>query len=101
MTDIVVTDATPVQLTQAAGSTRLRVIDVSSQAAPFWQPNSFVPANGVMRPTDPNQTGFVYKATASGTTGEVEPAWPVSGSVTDGSISWTPETPPAAGADTV
>jgi len=102
MTDITVTDSTTiVQLSQVVGSTRLRLIDVSGQAAPFWQPNSFVPANGVMRPNDPGQTGYVYKANAAGQTGEVEPAWPTTGTVVDGSITWTPEAPPAAGADAV
>lgn len=104
MTDIVVTDSTPVQLTQPAGSVRQRIVDVSAQAAPFWQPNSYVAANGLTRPTDLNQTGFVFKnAATAGQTGELEPAWPKTsgGTVVDGSLTWTAQTPPAAGSDTV
>lgn len=104
MTDIVVTDTTPVQLTQRAGSVRQRVIDVSLQAVPFWQPNVFVAANGVMRPTDLNTTGFTFKNGATpGQTGPIEPAWPKvsGGTTTDGSITWTAQAPPATGEDTV
>ena len=102
MTDIVVNDAvTVVQLQQVAGSTRLRAVDVSAQSAPFWQPSTFVPSGSFMRPTDANETGFLYKASAAGVTGTKEPTWPSTGSVTDGSLTWTPQTPPAAGADSV
>ena len=102
MTDIVVTDSvTVVQLQQVAGSARLRVLDVSAQSVPFWQPSSYVGSSGFMRPTDANENGFVYKTNAAGVTGAKEPTWPVTGTVTDGSLTWTTQTPPAAGSDTV
>ena len=104
MTDIVVTDNEPVQLQQRAGQNRQRVLDVSLQAIPFWQPLSFIAANGVMRPTDANANGFAFKnGSTAGQTSAVEPAWPklVGGTVVDGSVTWTAAAPPISGEDTV
>lgn len=104
MTDIVVVDTTPVNLTQRSGTTRQRIVDVSLQAAPFWQPNLYVAANAVIRPTDPNTTGFAFKnGVTAGQTGPIEPAWPKTsgGTVVDGSVTWTAGAPPVTGEDTV
>ena len=99
----------PVAVSQPAGSSRLREIDLSMMAAPAWQPNIYVLANQIIRPTNPNEsangldnsTGYVYKAAAAGQTGPLEPAWVTTGSVADGSVSWTPQAPLATGEDSV
>lgn len=46
--------------------------------------------NDVVRPTEPNRTGYEYKATQAGQVGVVEPDWPIviGESVTDGSVIW-------------
>ena len=90
-----------VQLQQRAGSNLQREIDVSLLAVENWQKGIFIPANSLIRPTIANQTGFVYQNVAAGQTGSREPAWPASGTVTDGSVTWTPIAPPASSEDTV
>lgn len=46
-------------------------------------------------PVAGNEDGFIYKCTASGTSGETEPEWPgvLSETVTDGTVEWTCENP--------
>lgn len=40
-------------------------------------------------PTDLGTAPRLYKVTAAGTTGGSEPTWPTSGTVSDGSVTWT------------
>ena len=88
---------------QLAGSKRPYEIDVSSLSVEVWQPAVYVAASSLMRPTDVNETGFVYQAAAAGFTALTEPSWPkvAAGTVTDGSVTWTAETPVAAGQDSI
>lgn len=101
---------TPIQFSWAAGSTRPVVLDLSLQGAPPWQPGISVAANAVFRPTNSlesadgadHSTGYLYQNGATaGQTGQAEPAWPSTGTVADGSLTWTPVTPPASGEDEV
>lgn len=98
---VVVSPFEPVFGTQRAGASRPYEIDVSSLAVSAWQANVSMPANALVRPTTPNQNGFVYQSTAAGQTGNVEPAWATAGTVKDGSLVWTPLTPPASGEDSI
>jgi hypothetical protein len=84
----------PFTAQQTAGSARPYQIDLSSLTVNAWQANAWMAANALIRPTQPNQTGYIYQTTAAGQTGEVEPAWPKTGSVSDGSLTWAPLTPP-------
>lgn len=54
-----------------------------------WSPGIIAALNQVIAPTSPN--GFVYQATAGGTTGTSEPTWPLTAGLTvvDGTVTWT------------
>lgn len=104
MTDISVNASTPVNVSQLAGQNLPYVIDVGNAAVVGWNAGASIAANSLMRPTNPNQTGFLYKAGGTaGQTGGLEPAWPkvAGGTVVDGSVTWTAIAPPAAGEDSV
>jgi len=103
MSSFVVAAFTAQNASQLAGSNRPYEIDVSSLSVEVWQAASFVASAGLMRPTSANETGFVYQAASAGQTGTTEPAWPTiaAGTVTDGSITWTAEAPPASGQDEI
>jgi hypothetical protein len=108
-------DTTTVQASQRAGGSRLRELDLSMVAVPAWQPDVAIAASGLIRPTNANEnedgtngagvdhsTGYWYKnGLTAGQTGALEPAWPTTGTVQDGSCTWTPTAPPATGGDTV
>lgn len=84
-------------------------VDVSQPAVEVWQANSFVAASAFRRPSASSEsadgadhsTGYVYQTTAEGQTGAIEPAWPTTGTVKDGSITWSPVVPLAAGEDSI
>lgn len=105
MSTIEITPSTPVVIAeQIAGSELPYKFDLSSVAARAWQPNAYVKANVVLRPTTGNETGFVYpNGNAAGQTGPIEPAWPktAGASVQDGSLTLTAAIPPAPGQDTI
>lgn len=92
-----------VQRQQLAGSNQIYEIDVSARAVNAWVAHAEFAAGALIRPTDSNQNGFVFRSSGAGQTGALEPAWPttVGGTVTDGSITWTAQAPPASGEDTV
>lgn len=56
-----------------------------------WVASTAYSTNTLRRPTAPNRSGYLYKATTGGTTGSTEPTWPLvmGGTVTDGSVVWT------------
>ncbi len=59
---------------------------------PRWQPNHSYTANiSIVIPTSPNRTGYLYKATSTGTSGSTEPSWStISPGTTpnDGTVTW-------------
>ncbi len=89
--------------TMLAGERLPFLVDVSQRAVSEWQPNALFVANSLVRPTDPNETGFVYSNPAEGQSGPLEPNWPtpVGAQVIDGSLNWTAVVPPAPGEDTI
>jgi len=54
-----------------------------------WAPNTFYPANARVYPTDNAANPYYYVCTSNGTSSGTEPAWPTSGTVNDGSVTWT------------
>lgn len=52
----------------------------------YWSPSIAVP---VGRQADVGSGAVLYVATTAGTTGATEPVWPASGTVVDGSVTWT------------
>ncbi|HZP86602.1 MAG TPA: hypothetical protein VFB54_07255 [Burkholderiales bacterium] len=90
-----------IQRSQLAGANLVYEIDVGECAVGAWVANASVAADALMRPTSGKETGFLYKASADGQTGALEPAWSTSGSVKDGSVTWIPVTPPVAGEDAI
>jgi len=59
----------------------------------IWTTVTVVALNDFCVPADPDTTPKLYQATSIGSapnkTGAGEPAWPVSGTVADGDITWT------------
>ncbi|MGC8518483.1 MAG: hypothetical protein ACP5P4_08125 [Steroidobacteraceae bacterium] len=79
-------------------------VDVGIASVQVWQPNSTVGASELRRPSTDTEsadgldhsTGFVYQnGTTPGQTGQLEPGWVTTGTVSDGSCTWTPLAPPA------
>jgi hypothetical protein len=95
--------STPILKKQRAGSRRLFQFDVGSLAVPPWQPAMSVLANAVIRPTQDNQTGYLYQAGSNGQTGDTEPGWAqtLGGTTTDGSLTFNAIAPPSIGEDSV
>lgn len=56
--------------------------------ARFWEPGRERSLTEHVRPTVFN--GYAYECTTAGQSGDREPAWSTSGTVTDGSVVWTP-----------
>lgn len=101
---IEITPSAPVVTAQqVAGSELPYRFDISSVCARAWQPNAYIKAGTVLRPTCGNGTGFVYPAQATGQSGETEPAWATTqgAPVQDGSLVLTTAIPPAGGQDTI
>lgn len=85
-------------------------LDVSQRAVAAWEQGEFIAASELRRPSTAAEsadgldhtTGFVYQNGATpGQTGALEPAWPTTGTVKDGSVTWTPVPPPATGETTI
>jgi hypothetical protein len=80
-------------------------LDVGVASVQVWEANSSVQASELRRPSTPTEsadgldhsTGFVYQNGATaGQTGQTEPGWVTTGTVADGSCTWTPVAPPAS-----
>lgn len=80
--------------TQRVGDTLTWYFDFSGECYRYREPGRVYATNDVVRPAPP--TGYEYKATTGGQTrGTLDaprpPIWPASGTVTDGSVVWTPQ----------
>jgi type II secretory pathway pseudopilin PulG len=53
-----------------------------------WKASTPYTTDKVVKPTVNN--GYYYVAASAGTSGTTEPTWPASGTVTDGTVTWTP-----------
>ena len=80
-------------------------LDVGIASVQVWEANSSVAAGELRRPSTVTEsadgtdhsTGFIYQNGATpGQTGQTEPGWVVTGTVQDGSCTWTPVAPPAS-----
>jgi hypothetical protein len=72
-----------------AGETLPFEFDWTQEFSVFWSANGYFPAFMVVRPLDPEgDTGLEY-VSSGGKAGLDEPVWPASGSVEDGTITWT------------
>jgi hypothetical protein len=90
---------------QFAGTTNIPYsFDVGIISVLMWQANTSVVANQFMRPSNGNETGYIYQNGATaGQTGPIEPAWavPAGSVVPDASLNWTAVVPPATGQDVI
>jgi hypothetical protein len=79
-----------------AGERKQRGFDLTAFSANNWAPKTFFSAGDVIRVLGVGAggeqpfTGFDYTADVDGYTGEFEPAWPATGTVSDGPITWSP-----------
>ncbi len=80
-------------------------IDVGIASVGVWEPNSTVGVAELRRPSTSTEsadgldhsTGYVYQNGATaGQTGPTEPGWVTTGTVQDGSCTWSPVAPPAS-----
>lgn len=55
---------------------------------PNWEPNKEYRLGTVILPSYPNENDHGYICIISGTTGNTEPIWPLSGTINDGTIVW-------------
>lgn len=86
------------------------IFDFGLTAVDVWGANAFIQGNELRRPSTENEsadgadhsTGYIYQnGSAAGQTGKLEPAWATSGTITDGSITWTPIVPGGSSEDTL
>lgn len=80
--------------TQRVDDTLTWFFDFAGECYRYREPGRVYATNDVVRPATPN--GYEYKATTGGQTrGTLDaprpPIWPTSGTVTDGSVVWTPQ----------
>ncbi len=90
---------------QFAGTTNIPYsFDVGIISVLMWQPNMSVVANQFVRPSNGNETGYIYQNGATpGQTAPFEPAWPTPATaiVADAALNWTAVAPPAVGQDAI
>lgn len=63
-------------------------ISVQYAAISHWRPQTAYPAGTIILPTTRIRNGFQYRS-GGGTSGTTQPSWPLSGTVSDGTITWT------------
>jgi hypothetical protein len=79
-----------------SGERKQRGFDLTALSARNWTSKSFFATGDVIRVMgasgggEQQFTGFDYVAAGDGYSGELEPAWPATGTVTDGTLSWSP-----------
>lgn len=86
-----------VSRTQGVGDTLTWYFDFAGECFRYREPGRVYVADTVVRPATPN--GYEYKCTTGGqTNGSArEPNWTRTGTVTDGSVVWTPQALSTAG----
>ena len=84
-----------------AGETKPFTIDMKRYLRSYWIAGRRYSAGDYVR--SPTISGFAFQAGGNGEAGSVEPAWPraLSGTVTDGSITWTAVAPATNAVDTI
>lgn len=66
---------------------------VSGQNVNYWRPSTVYAAGALVRPREVHQfarSRYYFRTTAGGTSGAGEPAWASTGTMTDGTVTWTP-----------
>ena len=66
------------------GISNVHVAKYIGSASTTWQPTHAYAADATV-----TASGNVYKVTTAGTSGSTAPTWPASGTVTDGTVTWT------------
>lgn len=71
----------------------LAQLRVSGEVAPAWRPATAYTASMLVRPTSMHQffpNRYYFRCSSSGTSGNGEPSWDTSGTMTDGTAQWQP-----------
>ena len=66
------------------GISNVHVAKYIGETGTTWEPTHAYAANATV-----TASGKVYKVTTAGTSGSTAPTWPASGTVTDGTVTWT------------
>ena len=68
-------------------------ISVQYAAIPHWRPQTTYAAGTIILPTTRIRNGYQYRSggdrSGGGKSGTTQPSWPLSGTVSDGTITWT------------
>jgi len=65
------------------------LLTLSPEMGEIWTPSAPVAIGDKIYPTKPTDVNRFFTCTANGTTSGGEPTWPTSGTVVDGSATWT------------
>lgn len=79
------------EVCKTVGERQDYAFNLTREFARRWQPDHPYPANDRIRPNDRPGTGLQYVSSGGVSNGKKEPPWPLTGTVADGPITWTPE----------
>lgn len=68
-------------------------VSLSGRVVPSWTRATVYSAGSLVRPREVHQfarSRYYFQTTAGGTSGNSEPSWALTGTVTDNTVSWTP-----------
>jgi hypothetical protein len=74
---------------QGAGERQDYAFNLTREFANLWEADAPYASSDKVRPNSLPGTGFEYSSSGGVSNGAAEPAWPATGTVVDGSITWT------------
>jgi prepilin-type N-terminal cleavage/methylation domain-containing protein len=82
--------STPISRLQASGKlNRIMEKITAAYTYPHWSAATVYGPNTIIIPTMSRANGLKYATASGGTSSSAEPVWPLTGTVADGSITWT------------
>jgi len=87
----IIQSSTPVSRLKAVGKLNAIMEKITSDynnSYAIWSPNTTYTVDTIILPTKWRKNWYQYICMQAGTSGSMEPAWPTSGAVEDGSVRW-------------